>query len=327
MSQIPKLPPLGPLRAFHAVAKYESIIQATDELNVSASAVSQSIKKLEQWYGLPLLKRERKRVYLSPEGIVLRDTCDRIFELLAVTSQQILNEADVRTVTLSILPSFVPLRMNALLGPLTEQFPDISIKLSSTISLTDFRYDDIDIAIRYGVNPTGKYHHTEWLSDDELQPYIGPELLGDSDPDDLSLLTQHRLIRDLSTSLSTPELWHCWLSANQLTNADINDANNLTTDNYFHAAELAAANQGIVMGRRYLLGDWVRSGKLVPLFPSLPTAVSPAAYYLLHKTDDRLTRQSRNVKDFLIQQLRAEPTETTPDAAIVPAEREVEVEA
>lgn len=308
MSQNLRLPPLGPLRAFYAVAKHESVVAATNELNVSASAVSQSIKKLEQWYGLPLLKRERNRVSLSPEGKLLRDTCESVFDQLTLTSQRILNEADNRTVTLSILPSFVPLRMNALLGLLTEKYPNISIKLSSTVSLTDFRYDDIDIAIRYGVNPTGKFHCTEWLSDDHLQPCIGPKLLGDADPDDLSLLAKHRLIRDLSSSLSTPELWVCWLSANNLPNSTINDSRNLTTDNYFHAAELAASNQGIVIGRHYLLADWIAAGKLVPLFPSLRLAVSPAAFYLLHKTDESLTRQSCQVKNFLIEKLRDEST-------------------
>lgn len=43
----PRLPPLGALRAFHAVARHRSFKQAAGALGVSATAVSHQIKLLE----------------------------------------------------------------------------------------------------------------------------------------------------------------------------------------------------------------------------------------------------------------------------------------
>ena len=43
----PRLPPLGALRAFHAVARHRSFKQAAEALSVSATAVSHQIKLLE----------------------------------------------------------------------------------------------------------------------------------------------------------------------------------------------------------------------------------------------------------------------------------------
>lgn len=43
----PRLPPLGALRAFHAVARHRSFKQAAEALGVSATAVSHQIKLLE----------------------------------------------------------------------------------------------------------------------------------------------------------------------------------------------------------------------------------------------------------------------------------------
>lgn len=42
----PRLPPLGALRAFHAVARHRSFKQAAEALGVSATAVSHQIKLL-----------------------------------------------------------------------------------------------------------------------------------------------------------------------------------------------------------------------------------------------------------------------------------------
>lgn len=46
-----QLPPLNTLRAFEAAARLSSLTDASREMNVTHSAVSQQVKQLEEWLG------------------------------------------------------------------------------------------------------------------------------------------------------------------------------------------------------------------------------------------------------------------------------------
>lgn len=58
------------LRYFQAVAKYQNITQASEELHVSQPALSRSIKKLETELGVDLFDRIGRRVVLNDNGKV-----------------------------------------------------------------------------------------------------------------------------------------------------------------------------------------------------------------------------------------------------------------
>jgi LysR family glycine cleavage system transcriptional activator len=52
-----RLPPLNSLRAFEVAARHQSFSAAAKELNVTAAAVSQQVKALEDQLGRKLLRR------------------------------------------------------------------------------------------------------------------------------------------------------------------------------------------------------------------------------------------------------------------------------
>jgi DNA-binding transcriptional LysR family regulator len=59
---------LPALTAFECVARHASFSRAAAELGVSASALSQSVRGLEQRLGVRLLTRTTRRVALTEEG-------------------------------------------------------------------------------------------------------------------------------------------------------------------------------------------------------------------------------------------------------------------
>ena len=59
------------LHTFVAVAERRSFTQAADDLHIAQQAVSQQIKALERSLGVSLLRRNPRRVDLTPEGAVL----------------------------------------------------------------------------------------------------------------------------------------------------------------------------------------------------------------------------------------------------------------
>lgn len=67
------------LRYFWAVAKEGHLTRAAQRLNVSQSALSAQIKKLEHQLGHALFERRGRRLVLSPAGQTAMTYCDTIF--------------------------------------------------------------------------------------------------------------------------------------------------------------------------------------------------------------------------------------------------------
>ena len=57
-----KVPPLHLLESFEAVLRLGSLTHAAEELHLTQGAVSQHIRKLEQFLGVPLFNRDRKQL-------------------------------------------------------------------------------------------------------------------------------------------------------------------------------------------------------------------------------------------------------------------------
>ena len=60
-----RLPPLGALRAFEAVARLGSFRLAAEELHVTPTAVSHQVKRLEEYVGQALFVRLNRAVQPS----------------------------------------------------------------------------------------------------------------------------------------------------------------------------------------------------------------------------------------------------------------------
>ena len=62
------LPSLNGLRAFEAAARYLSFTRAADELNVTQTAISHQIRRLEEQLGLKLFVRRNRTLALTREA-------------------------------------------------------------------------------------------------------------------------------------------------------------------------------------------------------------------------------------------------------------------
>jgi LysR family glycine cleavage system transcriptional activator len=71
--------PLNALRAFEASARHLSFAKAADELSVTAAAVSQQVKRLEEYLGLPLFRRLPSGLLLAESGQLLLSDLREVF--------------------------------------------------------------------------------------------------------------------------------------------------------------------------------------------------------------------------------------------------------
>ena len=76
------IPPLPAVRAFEAAARHENFTRAAAELGMTQAAVSYQIRLLEERLGVPLFRREKKKVVLTETGRRAAIEVSRAFDAL-----------------------------------------------------------------------------------------------------------------------------------------------------------------------------------------------------------------------------------------------------
>src|SRR5438045_4130742 len=84
-----KLPPLGGLRAFEAAARHGSMAAAAAELGVTAGAVSQQVKALEDHLGLGLFERRPQSLALTAAGRRYAAPLTDAFDAIAAATRRL----------------------------------------------------------------------------------------------------------------------------------------------------------------------------------------------------------------------------------------------
>lgn len=169
-----KLPPLHLLQLFEAAGRHLSFKKAAEELFLTPSAISHQIKALEENLGIVLFTRLTRGVALTSAGanylVVVRDVFERLSQGTKVLKQQFSSQS-LRISTIPSIATNIIIPKLALFG---QTFPDIELRIETSLSLVDLRYDDCDVGIRLG---SGKYPGlvVEKLFDVQVTPMCSPE--------------------------------------------------------------------------------------------------------------------------------------------------------
>lgn len=266
------LPPLTALHAFEAAARRLSFKAAAEELHVTPGAISQQIKVLEDRLGTALFLRQTRRVELTEAGRVLLVPTQQAFRALADAVTRIRGTDHGKLLTVSLLPSFAALWFVPRLGHFRARHPDIDVRISATPKLADIDRDEVDVVIRYGL---GDYPglHVEHLLADDLFPVCSPRLLEGPVPlKKPADLAHHTLIHD-----ELRQEWELWMRAAGIEGLDTSRGPSFSL--WDLAFQAAIAGQGVALGRSTLVGEYLKSGKLVKPFDV--TSHSRFGYYLV----------------------------------------------
>jgi LysR family transcriptional regulator, glycine cleavage system transcriptional activator len=82
-----RLPPLAGLRAFEAAARHMSFKRAADELCVTAGAVSQHVRTLEEALGVELFRRLARSIELTAAGRKYLPPVSAAFEMISEATE------------------------------------------------------------------------------------------------------------------------------------------------------------------------------------------------------------------------------------------------
>jgi len=169
-----KLPPLPTLRAFEAAARRESFLQAATELGMTAAAVSQHVKALEDWLGLALFERRPRGVRLTGDGRELGAACSEGLGHIARAVERLTIRRSGLRVSLACKPSVV----NHWLGPRLPRFraahPEIQVTVVYPLGALTPEEAGADLLIRHGTRPPGRAEH---ILDAATRPTCSPSYL------------------------------------------------------------------------------------------------------------------------------------------------------
>jgi LysR family transcriptional regulator, glycine cleavage system transcriptional activator len=276
-----RLPPLNGLRAFEAAARYLSFTKAAEELNVTPAAVSQQVKSLEEYFGVQLFKRLTRALMLTDAGQMVLPILQEGFDKLAEADHILRSRQDDRILTVSVAPSFGAKWLVPRLDRFRRAWPDYDIRIDATDARADFKRDNVDIAMRYGL---GEYPGlvSECLLTEVATPVCSPRLLEGEHPlrtpDDL----RHHTLLHIQWKMESDAApnWRMWLKAAGLEDIDPDRGPQFSMESM--AIQAAIDGQGVALISSALVEKDIAAGHLVRPFPEEINQQTKFCYFLVY---------------------------------------------
>ncbi len=291
-----RLPPLNALRAFEASARHRSFSRAAEELNVTPAAISHQMKGLEEFLGAKLFRRAKRTLMLTPAGQSLLPGIRKGFSAFSEAMEEFGLYDETGMLTVAVTPSFAAKWLVHRIEHFNIAYPDVDIRMSTSMSLTDYARDGVEIGVRYG---RGDYENlvSEHLLSTEITPVCSPRLLSGDRPLEMPKdLGNFTLLHDDSHRHEEmyPD-WAMWLRAVGATNVD--PSHGLRFDTAGEAQNAAIEGVGVALGRTTLFSDDIAAGRLVRVFDLvLP---SDLAYWIVYTEASIKRPKVRAFRDWL----------------------------
>lgn len=288
-------PPMNALKVFEVAARHLSFSKAAEELFVTQGAVSKQIQSLEQYLEQPLFHREKGGLNLTDAGKLYLPTIAEAMESIQSATALIKQSvADSNSLLINTTPSFSTLWLIPKLKRIKEQFPDLTLQVTSTHS-ENILSTESDVIIRcLPISPN--LDPESLLVAEELVAVISQERLQDSPIREAKDILNHPLI--LHTT--RPQLWTSFLShylAEDYRAPQFSDG----FEHFFMSMEAVKRGQGIGLLPSFLAGDLIEKGELVN--PMQIKFMSGYGYYFsvpVHKRSNvRVVELTRWMKEML----------------------------
>ncbi|MBS5771789.1 MAG: LysR family transcriptional regulator [Enterobacter cloacae] len=275
-----RLPPLGALRAFHAVAECLSFKQAASQLSVSATAVSHQIRLLESVLECRVFERSAQGVKLTEAGHLLYAGTQSAFSSLEDAVKKIERARASPDLIVTTTSNFLTNWLLPRLADFKAQFPQIDVHLHTSVESIDLKKRTVDVAIRYRESAENELHST-LLYEDRFIVVASPRLNLNM-PEDLNATTLLH-VENRAVPAELPD-WKQWKQ--RYGPPTLNVLRGLHFSDETHALQAAVAGHGAVIASQLLVGDLIDRGMLVAPFEA---SLSGASYYLvtLEESADR----------------------------------------
>lgn len=149
-----ELPNIQTLRSFVIYGRLGNFTLAAKEANVTQSAFSAQIKKLEIIVGVPLIRRDNKGSSLTVEGEIFYKEAERILSALeqAVVSTQTMYDSRRPELHVAVMRSMGDVVMNTHIAYFKKHRPDFIVNvydMEEEEIISDLYAERVDVAFVY----------------------------------------------------------------------------------------------------------------------------------------------------------------------------------
>lgn len=198
---------LDELQAFAAVVDTGSITAAAQQLDLTVSAASRTLARLEEKLKTTLLRRTTRRLELTEEGRAFLQDARAIIESVESAEEQMLARREMPSGRLRV-DAATPFMLHVIV-PLVrgycERFPKVELELNSNEGIIDLLERRTDVAIRIGRLKDSTLHSRK-IGTSSLRMLASPAYLdAHGQPRKVEDLGKHTLI-----GFTQPESLNVW---------------------------------------------------------------------------------------------------------------------
>ncbi len=252
-----RLPSFGALRLLEAAARRRSYSLAGAELNVTHSAISQQIRRLEEDLGRRLFERRGLMMEPTPEALELAEVYAAAHKIVERGWRRVSQPASPSTLVVSMVASFARMWFAPRLPALHEAMPDLDLEVRTGRSFASFEDGGIDAAIRVSRQPWPDLQ-VQHLFDDVLFPVASPAFIARHRLETPADLLRARLLLEHDTS------WTPWFEAAGVTLPPT--VSGYIFDDAAVLLDAAMDGLGVALTRPPLAQAALNEGRLVRLF-------------------------------------------------------------
>lgn len=275
------------LNVFSVCAKTLSFTAAAQHLHVTAGAISQQIKLLEEWLGFKLFIRATRELTLTEEGERLAKAIEHHFSAIALEIARVSGGHLSGIVRLRVVPSFLSIWLMPRLPHFQQAYPHIELKLEAEDSARALLPGTFDLAIDLNDGLQSGLLYTQ-LFKEKIFPVCAPALLAGKTlhtPEDLH---HFPLLHDVTAWRGSDPYaeWENYLTAIDAGHIDVRRGYMFNRNHIVMQA--AMAGMGVAIARQTLSQAQLQSGCLIaPFAQRVQTENSYNIMYAPGALDDR----------------------------------------
>lgn len=288
------LPPLNALIAFEAAVRFASFKLAAQELHITPGAVSQQVKKLEDWLGYELFNRQVRQLLVTEKGLTYFSQIAPALEQISAASQK--HELDTSNcVYLSLTQTLAAKWLSPRLSTFMTQHPDIEVHINASNKPVDFQNESADLALRH-FDGKDKKLTVQLILNDEIRLFCAPDYLKRHQLKHPNDLTKASLIVN-----TLHPCWDEWLDHfSEISQSERQAITKIHFDQTLLAIDAAKHGQGVVISNRALVQKELEQGELIEPFGHKLT--NNKNFYLVHPKQTKLSPAAKQLKAWLLDE-------------------------
>nr|WP_282446583.1 LysR family transcriptional regulator [Shewanella sp. 1CM18E] len=287
------------IKLFLMTTQFGNFSEVARRQDMTPSSVSRKMAQLEDKVGTKLLHRHTRSISLTDEGVAFNKHCTDIINQYERVVEHIEQRANTPrgTVKISAPVAFGRLHIAPYLPELLERYPLLKVEIQQTDAFVDPAAESIDLMIRIGVPQDSSLRMKRFAKQRYIMAASPSYLKSYSIPSKPEELGQHNCL----VFKGTNGLQRWFVGKDKIEAYEVSGS--LYSNNAETLVASAVGGSGIVVFPTWLIGEELKSGKLVPVLDDyqVSTSLEQQSICALYLETDNLAAKVRVVIDFLAE--------------------------